>query len=103
MDYTNIDSSFVPYCATLDGQSSLQNPPPTPLLLNEQLRDAAIQYGLAILEQNARDAPAQRVRGMDQRITYIADMFVSVFVEDAGVIHGITVKPEMAQMIAPIQ
>ena len=136
--YSAADPHYVPYCETENGPSisEMALPPPQPML-SELKREKAIRYGQAILEQNAKEAPQQRMRGGPQRITYSADLFVNgkccctigreaasilstlllflsyadasfslltyihvgslssfaVFVEEAGNIHSITVKP----------
>ena len=76
--YSAADPAYVPYCETENGPSiSEMALPPLQPMLSELKREKAIRYGRAILEQNAKDAPQQRMRGGPQRITYSADLFVN--------------------------
>ena len=76
--YSKADPSYMPFCQTEYGPSiSANEMPPAKPTLSELKREKAIQYGQAILEQTAKEAPQPRVRGGDQRITYSADLFVN--------------------------
>ena len=76
--YSKADPSYMPFCQTEYGPSiSANEMPPAKPTLSELKREKAIQYGQAILEQTAKEAPQPRIRGGDQRITYSADLFVN--------------------------